>query len=137
MQKIIGFVLLLCSIFALYIWTFEPDNVVVASSGVAVREDAYGNNFDEKGYVVPEYYGDKLSGEFYNAASKPLGFLNDVATAFDSFRNGVVNLISSAGTLSETLTGIFNFDDPNSWWADIWKSFDSNKDNPDGYRGGR
>lgn len=141
MQKIIGFVLLLCSIFALYTWTFEPDTVVVASAGAAEREDAYGNKVDANGYVVPEYYDDKLSGEFYDAASKPLGFVNDVAIAFDNMRDGITTVITASTKMTETITGtltsIFNFNEEGSWWDDIWLSFDSNAGEEGGSRGSR
>lgn len=116
MQKIIGFILLICCVFALYSWTFESESVVISGAGEAVSKDVYGNNIDKNGFVVPDYYDDKLSGEFYDAASKPLGFINSIASAFDGFRDGIVDMISSAGSLSETLRGIFNFNDSDSWW---------------------
>lgn len=119
MQKIIGFVLLLCCIFALYTWTFENDSVVVEGAGEEVAKDTYGNSIDKDGFVVPEYYGEKLSGDFYDAAAKPFQFINKVATAFDSFRAGITDLISSAGALSDTLAEIFNFDDTDSWWQKL------------------
>lgn len=140
MQRIIGFVLLLCCIVSLYAWTFEPENVIVAGTGESVSEDIYGNKIDENGFVVPEYYDDKLSGDFYDAASKPFAFINDVAKAFDSFRTGITDMISSAGTLSEALYEVFNFNDEDSWWANIWYSFDENDENdkyPGGSRGER
>lgn len=119
MQKIIGFVLLLCCVFSLYTWVFESDTVVVAGAGEAVAKDEYGNSIDEYGFVVPEYNDSKLSGDFYDAAAKPLSFINDVASAFDSFRNGITDLISSAGALSDTLSEIFNFDDSDSFWQKL------------------
>lgn len=119
MQKIIGFVLLLCCIFSLYTWVFESDTVVVSGTGQAVAKDEYGNSIDDKGFVVPEYNDSTLSGDFYDAASKPLSFINDVASAFDSFRNGITDLISSAGALSDTLSDIFNFNDTDSWWQKL------------------
>ena len=140
MQRIIGFVLLLCCIVSLYAWTFEPENVIVAGTGESVSEDIYGNKIDENGFVVPEYYDDKLSGDFYDAASKPFAFINDVAKAFDSFRTGITDMISSVGTLSEALYKVFNFNDEDSWWANIWYSFDENDENdkyPGGSRGER
>lgn len=119
MQRIIGFVLLLCCIFSLYTWVFESDTVVVSGAGEAVAKDEYGNSIDANGFVVPEYNDSTLSGDFYDAASKPLSFINDVASAFDSFRNGITDLISSAGALSDTLSEIFNFDEEGSWWSDM------------------
>lgn len=119
MQKIIGFVLLLCCVFSLYTWVFESDKVVIAGAGEAVAKDEYGNSIDENGFVVPEYNGSTLSGDFYDAAAKPLSFINDVASAFDSFRTGITDLISSAGALSDTLSEIFNFNDTDSWWQQL------------------
>lgn len=119
MKKIIGFVLLLCCVFSLYTWVFETDSLVVAGAGKAVAKDEYGNSIDVNGFVVPEYNGDNLSGDFYDAASKPLAFINNVATAFDSFRTGITDLISSAGALSDTLAEIFNFEDIDSWWQKL------------------
>lgn len=143
MQRIIGFVLLLCCIFSLYTWTFEPDNVVVSGAGASVGKDAYGNNVDENGFVVPEYYDDKLSGDFYEAASKPFAFINDVAVAFDGMRTGIVAIIKTSTTATESLItaidSIFNFNDDDSWWANIWNNTndDPNADYPGGSRGER
>ena len=47
--------------------------------------------------------------------------ISDVAKAFDSFRAGITDMISSAGTLSETLASIFNFDEEGSWWDKLLK----------------
>lgn len=116
MKKIIGFLVLVCCFISLYFWIFEPDNIVVNGAGTSISKDAYGNNIDENGFVIPEYTDDELSGDFYEAASKPFGFIKDVATAFDSFRSGIVDMIEGAGSLSETLREIFNFDEEGSWW---------------------
>lgn len=144
MQRIIGLFLLLCCVFSLYAWTFEPENVKVAGNGVSIAEDAYGNKMDANGFVVAEYYDDELSGEFYDAGKKPFVFINDVGNAFNGMRTGIVAIISSSTKMTEELTAvldsIFNFNDNDSWWANLWYSFDENNENdkyPGGSRGKR
>lgn len=151
MNKVLSFVLVLCCIFTVYSWVFD-DSTPINAVGVAVTVDSYGNKKDVNGYIIPEYMDDELSGEFYNAGSKPLGFITDVATAFDGMRGGIVSIISTSTKMTETVVNaittfntnlentfasIFNFDEIGSWWDDIWLSFESNADEEGGSRGRR
>ena len=50
----------------------------------------------------------------------------------------VVNAITTFNTnLENTFASIFNFDEVDSWWDDIWLSFESNADEEGGSRGRR
>lgn len=159
MNKIVSLLLILCSVLTLYTWVFESAEPASVST-VAYTVDENGMKKDEDGLIIPEYYDDKLSGEFYSAGSKPLELIMSVGTVFDDLRGGIVSVVSSSTSfidnvvssinrvtslvdtvagyvsnfnsdLSNILGGIFNFDDIGSWWDDLFEGV------TDGSRGKR